>query len=605
MTVMTVMTMIDLFKTYRARLRREAASLRAAIVLAVLMGIIVPSGIISYQAQQQLKEEFIERLADDLVTSTELFAKNVQEPLWNYAKEDILVLVDAAMADEKIIAIEIVKNEDGIPTPFFSWRRAAKMPVPEKTHSVQVKRNGGAIGTVTVTVDAESYRHRLKAALDRDISRALQTLLSSLVLILLLLHVRLVKPLRRLVRASAELEKGNLSQPIASERRDELGQLARSLEATRQALASSFEELEQRVKQRTSALSTACEVADTARQKAMQALEDLRKTQTQLIQSEKMASMGQLITNVAHELNTPIGAVKSSGQSISDALNDVLVSMPNLFAILDQPARNLLIKLIIHSGGIAKTLLTPREERIVRRDTCRELEAAGIAEPESKARILVQLGVQRVFANYLPLLQHPECDAILSTAQSISAIIDSTLNINTAVERVSRVIFALKSFTPSNTRVPLRDAELHAGLDDVLTLYQSQINQTATTLARQYEQIPPLRCQPDQLNQVWNHLIHNALQAMAHQGTLTISIRRVGHEAVVAISDTGCGIPQSIREKIFDPFFTTRLTGEGSGLGLHSAAKIIDRHQGRIEVHSEVGVGSTFSVYLPYGFRPS
>ncbi|MBK7001160.1 MAG: HAMP domain-containing protein [Rhodoferax sp.] len=600
-----MMTMRDLFKTYRSRLRREAASLRAAIVLTVLTGVIVPSGIISYQAQQQLKEEFIERLAGDLVTSTELLAKNVQEPLWNYAKEDIVVLVDAAMADEKIMAIEIVKNEDGIPTPFFSWRRAAKMPVPEKTHSVLVKRNGGAIGAVTVTVDAESYRHRLKAALDRDIFRVLQTLLGSLVLILLLLHIRLVTPLRRLVRASAELEKGNLSQPIASGYRDELGQLARSLEATRQALAISFEELEQRVKQRTSALSAACEVADTARQRAIQALNDLRETQTQLIQSEKMASMGQLVTNVAHELNTPISAVKSSGQSISDALNDVLVSMPNLFAILDQPARNLFIKLIFHSGGAAKTLLTPREERIVRRDTCRELEAAGIVEPESKARVLVQLGVQQALANYLPLLLHPECDAILSTAQSISAIINSTLNINTAVERVSRIIFALNSFTPPNTMAPLRDADLHTGLDDVLTLYQSQINQTATTLVRQYEQIPPLRCQPDQLNQVWNHLIHNALQAMTHQGTLTISIHRVENEAVIAISDTGCGIPESIQEKIFAPFFTTRLAGEGSGLGLHSATKIIDWHQGRITVQSEAGVGSTFSVYLPYSFGPS
>ena len=107
-------------------------------------------------------------------------------------------------------------------------------------------------------------------------------------------------------------------------------------------------------------------------------------------------------------------------------------------------------------------------------------------------------------------------------------------------------------------------------------------------------------CRPDELNQVWTNLIHNALQAMKFAGTLTIGIRRVGDEAVVSVGDTGCGIPESIRTKIFDAFFTTKPIGEGSGLGLDIARKIVAKHGGRIEVHSELGVGTTFSVYLPY-----
>ena len=87
---------------------------------------------------------------------------------------------------------------------------------------------------------------------------------------------------------------------------------------------------------------------------------------------------------------------------------------------------------------------------------------------------------------------------------------------------------------------------------------------------------------------------------MNYQGTLTLAIHRIGNEAVVSVQDTGCGIPEAIRGKIFDAFFTTKPMGEGSGLGLDIVKKIIDKHQGHIEVQSEVGVGTTFFVYLPY-----
>ena len=117
---------------------------------------------------------------------------------------------------------------------------------------------------------------------------------------------------------------------------------------------------------------------------------------------------------------------------------------------------------------------------------------------------------------------------------------------------------------------------------------------------RQYEEIPAISCLPDELNQVWTNLIHNALQAMNHEGTLTLGIRRIGDEAVVSVGDTGAGIPEAIRDKIFNIFFTTKPVGEGSGLGLDIVKKIIEKHHGRIDFKSEIGVGTTFFVYLPY-----
>jgi two-component system, NtrC family, sensor kinase len=111
--------------------------------------------------------------------------------------------------------------------------------------------------------------------------------------------------------------------------------------------------------------------------------------------------------------------------------------------------------------------------------------------------------------------------------------------------------------------------------------------------------VPPVTCLPDELNQVWTNLVHNALQAMDHKGTLTLGLRREGDEVAVSVGDSGCGIPEEIRARIFEPFFTTKPAGEGTGLGLDIVRKIVEKHRGRIEVESEVGRGSTFTVRLP------
>jgi signal transduction histidine kinase len=166
------------------------------------------------------------------------------------------------------------------------------------------------------------------------------------------------------------------------------------------------------------------------------------------------------------------------------------------------------------------------------------------------------------------------------------------------VDRVAKIIFALKSFSRFGGVQVWTAADLAEGLETVLTIYQNQIKH-GTELVRRYEDLPRVRCLPDELNQVWTNLVHNALQAMDHKGTLTVGLRREGSDVLVSVSDTGCGIPEDIRARIFDAFFTTKPAGEGTGLGLDIVRKIIDKHHGRIDVESEVGVGSTFTVRLP------
>jgi signal transduction histidine kinase len=140
-------------------------------------------------------------------------------------------------------------------------------------------------------------------------------------------------------------------------------------------------------------------------------------------------------------------------------------------------------------------------------------------------------------------------------------------------------------------------ANLSEGIDTVLTLYQNQLKK-GIEVKRNYTELPPVLCYPDELNQVWTNLIHNALQAMDYRGTLTIEVMQQEQHTCISITDTGAGIPAEIKSKIFEPFFTTKPPGEGSGLGLDIVKKIIEKHQGKIEVESIPGQ-TKFTVSLP------
>lgn len=338
-------------------------------------------------------------------------------------------------------------------------------------------------------------------------------------------------------------------------------------------------------------------VAENARKQAAKALEDQHQAEAQLIHSEKMAALGQLIAGVAHEINTPIGAIKSSGHNISDALDSALLGLPALLDQLDQTDRERFSALVARANKPKKVLST-REERAVVREVTMALETLGIANARHYADMLVQLQSHTDIDQMLPLLQHPAADRILDVAYGLSTISTNAGNINTAVDRVAKIIFALKSFSRFGGVQVWTVSDLAEGLETVLTIYQNQIKH-GTELVRQFHEIPQVRCLPDEINQVWTNLIHNALQAMDHKGTLTISLSTEGSDALVSISDTGCGMSPDVQKRIFEPFFTTKATGEGTGLGLDIVRKIVEKHRGRITVDSEVGRGSTFTVHLP------
>ncbi|MBD1808828.1 AAA family ATPase [Microcoleus sp. FACHB-SPT15] len=325
-------------------------------------------------------------------------------------------------------------------------------------------------------------------------------------------------------------------------------------------------------------------------------LNHLQATQEELIQSEKMAALGQLIAGVAHEINTPLGVIHASVENIADFFTEQLEQLPKFLQQLS-PERQQDFFTLLHNATLQENSLSTREKRQLKRGLTRQLEEQAIKNADGIASILVALGIYEEIEPLLPLLKDSESQILLDTAYQLASVQKSTKNLSTATDRAAKVVFALKSYARYDATGEKVKANITDGIETVLTLYQNQLKQGLDVI-KNYQSSPSILCYPDELHQVWTNLIHNALQAMDNRGTLRIDVSQPKESVLVSITDSGQGIPSEIKQKIFEPFFTTKRLGEGSGLGLYIIKKIIDKHQGTIEVESMPGK-TTFTLSLP------
>lgn len=291
------------------------------------------------------------------------------------------------------------------------------------------------------------------------------------------------------------------------------------LKRTEQALHRAHDELEVRVSQRTA---------------------ELARTQAQLLQSDKLASIGQLAAGVAHEINNPIGYVQSNLATLARYLEDV-------FRAFDSYAK---------------------------------IEQRCAAQPE----LARELNAVRDSAD-LEFLAEDIPQLLKESAEGIN--------------RVRKIVADLKDFSRSDASTDWEWADLHACLESTLNIAHNELKYCAQ-VKREYGQLPPVRCLPSQLNQVFLNLLVNAGHAIEQPpGTITIRTGCRDQQAWIEIGDTGKGMSAETQAKIFDPFFTTKPIGQGTGLGLSLAYGVIEKHHGRIEVESTLGVGSVFRVVIP------
>ncbi len=414
---------------------------------------------------------------------------------------------------------------------------------------------------------------------------------------------RLVEPIVRLSAYAKEIARGNFTQvhDIESSGRDEIAKLSHNfLEMARNLEENQLEQsqynlrLETKVRERTKALNTKNE-------ELLKAFRTVEESQQQLIYSEKMAALGQLIAGIAHEINTPLGAIGASASNTTHSLQDHLNQLKPILENSSDPKAATLSKILSlqsMTNNSSYEALSTREERSIKRSLVQVLAAYHPQEDASDlAEMLLEMGLHKQLEALKPELLMPESKDIVALAHSLTSIQRNNNTIHTAIARVSKIVFALKSFSHQDTSGDMLLSNINDGIKTVLILYQNQFKQGCEVL-KDFKELPETLCYPDELNQVWTNLIHNALQAMHNEGKLSISTKVLEKNIIVEFMDNGPGIPSNIQDKVFSSFFTTKPAGEGSGLGLGICKKIIDKHQGDIHFQSEPG-GTTFSVSIP------
>ncbi len=256
----------------------------------------------------------------------------------------------------------------------------------------------------------------------------------------------------------------------------------------------------------------------------------LEVAQMQLLQSERLASIGQLAAGVAHEINNPVGYVFSNLKTLAGYVDDLL-------RIIDAV------------------------DSVANLDELRQLKLS------------------------------LEYDYIRNDVEAL--IVES----EDGIDRVKKIITALKDFSHIEEDEFLQ-ADLLRGLESTLNMVNNELKYKAEVV-REFVVLPQVQCIPSQINQVVMNLLINAAQAIDQFGVITLRCGHAGEWVWVEVQDTGRGIEPQVLKRIYDPFFTTKPVGQGTGLGLTLSYNIVQKHHGRLEVHSEPGQGSRFRLWLP------
>ena len=329
----------------------------------------------------------------------------------------------------------------------------------------------------------------------------------------------------------------------------------------------------------------------------------IRNSESQVRSREHLASLGRLSANLAHELNNPAAAsVRATAQ-----LRGQVAGMRHKLGLLadgtipPEALRGLVALQVraVEQAAEAHRDLAPLQLADLEDELADRLDELGVDGGHELAPVFAACGLDATWLDEITSrVERPLREVALrwlAYTLETEALMDE---LEDAATRISTLVASVKDYSRMDAAT-VDDVDLHPGLDSTIVMLGTKL--AGLRVVKDYDRnLPPVPAYPAELNQVWTNLLDNAAAALAGRGTVTVSTRRDGDEAVVQVADDGPGIAPEVLPRVFDAFFTTKPAGSGSGLGLDNVRRIVERrHRGRVEVDTEVGAGTTFRVRLP------
>lgn len=333
--------------------------------------------------------------------------------------------------------------------------------------------------------------------------------------------------------------------------------------------------------------------------KVKERTKELEEAQSQLVMSEKMASLGVMVAGIAHEINTPAGVINGSTENMDKGLNFLISKISSISQLFKETAiQEKFSKIMEYVLSNQNTTGVDSKEKFKVKKMLREkFSNSGLNQKLSDdlTELIVETNLVQ-FQDELEFLVKEKGFEILDLLSQSKNLDRNLKNIKYSIKNIVRIVKALKYYSHLD-QASFAEADLVEGIENILIILHNQMKH-GILIEKDFQKIPLVECNLDEINQVWTNILQNASQALKGNGKIKISTYEDDSFVGLDIEDNGPGIPPEIIDRIWDPFFTTKDQGEGTGLGLGIVKGIIEKHKGKISVKSKPGE-TIFKILLP------
>ncbi len=562
----------------RKRLLDEIQYLSLALSTLIILAVQISSlFVISYSMGDDLREDS-EKSADEL-------AYFLSEPLYNVDDVQAVRIAESTLLSGRLSGIELVSTATG---QLLNERKGPpSRRIPPITRDIY--HGELLIGTVTLyfsDADIDATRNRLVLI---GFMVIVAVFAVNLMVNRILIRARIRRPFAAIADGLDSIGAGDYATVIPTTEYSDVNDLIdliNGMSANILAKSSELTEanalLERRVAERTVELS--------------ESLTELRQAQDRLVESGKLSALGLLAAGMAHELNTPLGAILSSNRNVIDFLDTRLRATRDFLVSLDGEELAFYDAILSLGADSSRNLDLTETSRRRCREVRADLERLDVGNAREIAECLVDLGIDHAAPALARYLASPRAREVLAFASDVLVSRRMAEVVDVAGRKASVTVSALRFYlSPQNENMDTL-VDLDSDIEKILTLMNNMLKH-GVAVRREFSGARA-KGSSDKLGQVWMNIIRNAAQAMDFKGDLVIQTAVRDGRAVVSFVDSGPGIPPDVLPRIFDPFFTTKRQGEGMGLGLDICRKIVESHGGEIRVETVPG-RTAFIVSLP------